>query len=90
MDWRQLLFKIVTITLALLTTVLIIHSIHHQGERNEALDSDTLHYDEHDYIKSSDCSPEYDCFCLNEGFCFFPADKWGCLHLSLLIRRLKV
>ena len=24
-------------------------------------------YDQHDYIISSDCSPEYDGFCLNDG-----------------------
>ena len=79
MDWRQLLFKIVTITLALLTSLVSIYLIHHQGERNEALDSDTLDYDQHDYIKSSDCSQEYDGFCLNDGVCFFPETQTGFL-----------
>ena len=76
MDRRQLLFKIVTITLALLTTLLLIYLIHHQGGRNTALDPDTLDYDQHDYIKSSDCSPEYDG--LSERWrLFFPADTKG-------------
>ena len=77
MHWRQLFFKIVTITLAFSTTLVSIYLLHHQGERNNALDSDTLDYDQHDYIKSSDCSPEYDGFCLNDGVCFFPADTNG-------------
>ena len=77
MDWKQLVFKIVTKTFALLTTLVLIYFTHHQGERNKALDSHMFDYDQHDYIISSDCSPEYDGFCLNAGVCFFPADTNG-------------
>ena len=74
MDSKQLLFKIVSINPALLTTLVFIYLTHHQWKRNKPLDSDTFDYDQHDYIISPDCSPEYDGFCLNDGFCFFTAD----------------
>ena len=43
------------------------------------LASVSFDYDEHDYAISSDCLPEYDGFCLNDGVlndsvCFSPAD----------------
>ena len=57
MDWEQLLFKIVAITLALLTALVLIYFTQHQGERNKPLTSDTCDYDQHYYIISSDYSP---------------------------------
>ena len=91
MDWKQLLFKVVTITLALLTTLVLFFLTHHQGERTKPLDSNTFDCKQHDFIVSSDCSPEYDGFCLNDGVCFFPCrHKRDRLHLSILIWRSKV
>ena len=43
--------------LALWTTLVLFYPTHQQGERNNALDSDTFDYDQHDYVKSADCSP---------------------------------
>ena len=77
MDWKQLLFKIRTKTLAHLTTLVLISLTHHQRENKKQLDYDTFDYDQQKYIFASESLPEYDGFCLNDRVCFFPADTNG-------------
>ena len=81
MEWKQLLFKIVTITLDLLTILVSIYLTSSRRIEKKPFDSDTFDYDQHDYILSSDCSPDYGGFCLNEGVCFFPADTNGVVRI---------
>ena len=49
MDWKQLLFKILTKTLALPITLVSIYWTYHHGETIKPLDSDTCDYYQHEF-----------------------------------------
>ena len=49
---------------------------YHRAKSIKPLDSDSLDYDQHNYTRSPDYSPENDGFCLNDGVCFFQADTY--------------
>ena len=90
MDWEQLLFNIVTLTPALLSTLVLIYLTHHQGEWNEPLESDTFDYDQYNY-NIIWLFPGKWRF-MSERLCLFFScrHRRGCLHLYILIWRSKI